>query len=112
MVLNQEGTPTTKPPLLDGTNYAYWKQRIIGFLKSIDDDVWDIVEEGYSKLTIVANEQTVPKPKAQWSKDDKHASNCNNMAMNGIYNGVSAEEFRSISTCKTTKEAWEVLETV
>ena len=46
MVLNREGTSTSKPPLLDGSNYAYWKQMMIGFLKSIDDDVWDIVEEG------------------------------------------------------------------
>ena len=45
-------------------------------------------------------------------KDEKHASNCNNKAMNGIYNGVSVEEFRRISICKTAKEAWEVLETV
>ena len=112
MVLNREGTSTSKPPLLDGSNYAYWKQRMIGFLKSIDDDVWDIVEEGYSKPTIVADGKTIPTHKAQWSKDDKHVSNCNNKAMNGIYNGVSAEEFRRISTCKTAKEAWEVLETV
>ena len=64
MVLNREGTSTSKPPLLDGSNYAYWKQMMIGFLKSIDDDVWDIVEEGYSRPTIVANRQIVPKPKA------------------------------------------------
>ena len=60
----------------------------------------------------MANGQIVPKPKAQWSKDNKYASNCNNKAMNGIYNGVSAEEFRRISICKTAKEAWEVLQTV
>ena len=53
----------------------------------------------------MTNGQTVPKPKAQWTKDEKYASNCNNKAMNSIYNGVSAEEFLGISTCKTTKEA-------
>ena len=55
MIFNREWTSTSKPPLLNGSNYAYWKQRMIGFLKSIDDDVWDIIEEGYSKPTIVAN---------------------------------------------------------
>ncbi|XXG59729.1 hypothetical protein AAC387_Pa04g1763 [Persea americana] len=85
---------------------------MIEFLKSIDDDVWDIFEEGHSKPTIVADGKTIPKPKAQWSKDDKYASNCNNKDMNGIYNEVSTEEFRKISTCKTAKKAWEVLETV
>ena len=54
----------------------------------------------------------VPKLKAQWSKDEKHASNCNNKTVNSIYNGVSADEFRRIFTCKTAKDAWEVLQTV
>ena len=60
----------------------------------------------------MANGQIVPKPKAQWTKDEQHAFNCNNKAMNGLYNGVSAEEFRKISTYKTAKEAWKVIETV
>ena len=78
---------------------------MIGFLKYVDDDVWDIVKEGYSKPTIMVYEKIVPKPIAQWTKDEKHASNCNNKAMNGIYNGVSAKEFCRISTCKTTRQA-------
>ena len=61
---------------------------------------------------IVADGKTLPKPKPQWTKDEKHAFNCNNKTMNGIYNGVSAEEFCMISTCKIAKEAWEVLQTV
>ena len=85
---------------------------MIGFLQSIDDDIWDIIKEGYSKPTIVVSGQTVHKPKAKWTKDKKHVSNCNNKAMNSIYNGVSADEFRKISTCKTAKEAWKVLQTV
>lgn len=48
----------------------------------------------------------------KWTKDEKHASNCNNKAMNGIYNGVIAEESRRIFTCKTIKEALDVLQTI
>ena len=70
---------------------------MIEFLKSIDDDVWDIIEESYSKPTVVADGKSVPKPKVQWTKDEKHASNCNNKAMNEIYNVVSVEEFRRTS---------------
>ena len=61
---------------------------------------------------VVANGQTVPKPKAQWTKDETHDSNCNNKAMNGMYNGVFADEFRRIFTCKTVRQALEVLQTV
>ena len=103
MVLNRKGTSTSKPLLLDGSNYAYWKQMMIEFLKSIDDDVWDIIEEGYSKPTIVADSKIVHKPKAQWTKDKKHASNYNKTRWI-IYNEVSAEEFCMISTCKTAKK--------
>ena len=78
---------------------------IIRFLKSIDDDVYDIVEEGYSKPTVATDGQTVPKPKAQWTEDQKHDSNCNNKAINDIYNGISVEKFRRISTCNIAKEA-------
>ena len=35
MDINREGTSTNKPPLLDGTNYAYWKVRMIAFLRAI-----------------------------------------------------------------------------
>ena len=48
MEFNKEGTSTNKPPLLIGSNYAYWKVWMIVFLKSIDDDIWDCVEDGYS----------------------------------------------------------------
>ena len=47
-----EGTLTTKPPFLDGTNCAYWKIRMIAFLRVIDDEVWDVVEEGYVRHTV------------------------------------------------------------
>ena len=50
------------------------------------------------------NGQIVHKLKTQWTKDEKHASNCNNKVMNEIYNGVSAEEFRRISTLKLQKK--------
>ena len=32
------------PPLFDGTNYAYWKVRIRGFLQSLNEKVWQAVE--------------------------------------------------------------------
>lgn len=67
---------------------------------------------GYSKPKTANNGQTAPKPKTQWTKDEEQASNYNNKAVNGIYNEVIAEEFRRISTCKTAKEALDVLQTI
>ena len=37
------------PPLFNGTNYAYWKVRMRGFLQSLDEKVWQVVEIGWTK---------------------------------------------------------------
>ena len=37
------------PPLFDGTNYAYWKVRIRAFLYSLDEEVWQAIEIGWTK---------------------------------------------------------------
>ena len=52
MDFNKEGTSANKPPLLDGTNYAYWKVKMIAFLRATDDQVWDIVLDGYADPTL------------------------------------------------------------
>ena len=36
-------------PLLDDTNYAYWKVRMRAFLQSLDEKVWQGVEIGWTK---------------------------------------------------------------
>ena len=111
MDFNREGTSTTKPPLLDGTNYDCWKVKMIPFLRAIDDQVWDIIVEGYSDPTVVVNGQTKLKPKAEWTAAEKTKSNCNNKTINVIYNGVTPTELRRISTCPNAKAAWDLLKT-
>ncbi|CAM8910578.1 unnamed protein product [Rhodiola kirilowii] len=32
----KEGQSTTRPPLLEGSNYASWKPKMKSFLKSLD----------------------------------------------------------------------------
>ena len=113
MELNKEGTSTTKPPLLIGiTNYVHWKVRMIAFLKSIDNEVWNCVEDGYTPPTIEVDGKIILKPKSEWSKEEKHASNCNSKAINGIYNGLTPSEFQRISSCATAKETWNILQTI
>ena len=38
------------PPLFDGTNYAYWKVRMKVFLQSLNENVWQAMEIGWTKL--------------------------------------------------------------
>ena len=43
--MESEGS-VTRPPLLDGKNYSYWKSRMISFLKSLEHKAWKSVLTG------------------------------------------------------------------
>ena len=59
------------------------------FLRAIDDQVWDIVVEGYADPTIEVEGKIINKPKTQWIDPEKTRSNCNKKAINAIYNGIT-----------------------
>ena len=88
--------------LLDGTNYAYWKVRMRAFLQSLDEKVWQAVEIGQTKPTEVPANQDDAKIKAE---------NFNSRALNALFSAVTNEEFKKISSTKTTKEAQTILQT-
>ena len=37
------------PPFIDGSNYAFWKVCMHAFLCSIDESVWDDVENNWTR---------------------------------------------------------------
>ena len=39
------------PSLFDGTNYAHWKVCIRAFLQSLDENMWQTMEIGWTKPT-------------------------------------------------------------
>ena len=84
------------PPLFDGTDYAYWKVRIRAFLQSLDENVWQAVEIGWTKPT---------EAPVDWDDAKIKATNFNNRALNALFSAVTNEEFKKISSIETTKEA-------
>ena len=90
------------PPLFDGTNYAYWKVRMRVFLQSLDKKMWQAVEIGWTK----------PKEApVDWDDAKIKAANFNSRALNSLFSAVTNEEFKKISSTKTAKEAWTILQT-
>ena len=54
------------------------------------------------------------KPKeapANWDKAKIKVANFNSRALNALFGAVTNEEFKKISSTKTTKEAWTILQT-
>ena len=72
------------------------------FLCSIDDNVWDAVEVGWTRPEAA---------KSTWDKAAFAVANANSKALNAIFGGVSPNEFHRISHITVAKEAWEILET-
>ena len=90
------------PHLFDGTNYAYQKVHMKAFLQSLDKKVWQAVEIGWTKPKEVPVNQDEAKIKA---------ANFNSKALNALFNAVTNEEFKKISSTETAKEAQTILQT-
>ena len=72
------------------------------FLQSLNEKVWQVVEIGWTK----------PKEApADWDAAMIKAANFNSRALNAIFSVVTNEEFKKISSTKTTKKAWTILQT-
>ena len=84
------------PPLFDDTNYAYWKVRMIAFLQSLDEKVWQDMEIGWTKPTEVP---------ANWDDAKIKAANFNSKALNALFSAVTNEKFKKISSTEIAKEA-------
>ena len=89
-------------PLFNGTNYAYWKVRVRAFLQLLDEKVWQAVEIGWTKLK---------EAPADWDDAKIKAANFISRALNALFSAVTNKEFKKISSTKTAKEAWTILQT-
>src|ERR1044072_6242847 len=45
---NKEGGSINRPPVPDGTNYDYWKERMVASLKSIYIKTWKTIVKGWT----------------------------------------------------------------
>ena len=72
------------------------------FLQSLDKKMWQAVEIGWTK----------PKEApVDWDDAKIKAANFNSGALNSLFSAVTNEEFKKISSTKTAKEAWTILQT-
>ncbi|KAK2411140.1 gag-protease polyprotein [Trifolium repens] len=103
---------TNRPPVLDGSNYDYWKARMVVFLKSMDQKAWRAIITGWNHPIITAADgSTSLKGVADWSLEEETEVSGNSKALNAIFNGVDENMFKLINTCTEAKQAWEILQT-
>src|ERR1044072_5086066 len=112
----KEGGSVNRPPVLDGTNYDYWKARMTTFLKSIDNKTWKAIVKGWTppvnNTTEEGTSTTISyKKEEDWTKEVDEEALANSKALNAIFNGVDKNMLKLINTCTIAKEAWEILRT-
>ena len=89
MDMFREGGSMTRPPMLDGVNYPYWKTKMRAYLKSIDERVWMAVSEGWVPPQEHLGDIVKIKSPSQWTRDEIELANFNSKALNAIFNAVS-----------------------
>ncbi|CAM8954423.1 unnamed protein product [Rhodiola kirilowii] len=107
----KEGQSITRPPLLEGSNYATWKPMMKSFLKSLEAKAWMSVQSGWTEPMM--NNLTgdpVLKPEALWDEEDNKASMGNSKAMNAIFSAVDENVMKLIINREVAKEAWDILQ--
>ena len=70
-------------------------------MQFLDENVWQVVETGWTKPTEVS---------ADWDEAKIKAANFNSRALNAIFSAVTNEEFKKISSTETAKEVWTILQ--
>ncbi|KAM6574972.1 hypothetical protein CsatA_023299 [Cannabis sativa] len=109
MEMFREGGSTSRPSMLEGANYPYWKTKMRAFLRAVDERVWMSIEEGWWKPTMMENEIVIPKPMSQWTTVEMERANFNSKALHAFFNAVSTNQLKVIANCEIAKEAWEKL---
>ncbi|KAM6596627.1 hypothetical protein CsatA_007151 [Cannabis sativa] len=109
MEMFREGGSTSRPPMLEGANYPYWKTKMRAFLRAVNERVWMAIEDGWTCPTMMDNGVTKPKPTSLWTPDEMERANFNSKAMHALFNAVSTNQLKVIANCEMAKEAWEKL---
>ncbi|VFQ70216.1 unnamed protein product [Cuscuta campestris] len=105
-----EGQSTTRPPLFDGTNYTYWKERMRIYIQSTNFLLWRIIKNGEDVPMKKVGETNVLKTENEYDAQDIKKVENNAKAINIIYCAVNSDDYQKISCCTTAKEMWDKLE--
>ncbi|MCH82548.1 hypothetical protein A2U01_0003357 [Trifolium medium] len=104
-----EGGSSNRPPLFEGDDYYYWKDKMELFLRSQDNNMWAVIEVGEYQPTV--KDSFTPKPQLEWTTAESDRVLLNTKAKLFIKSALCRKEYDRIMECKTAKEMWNTLQT-
>jgi len=90
-----------KIPIFDGTDYPFWKEKMKIRLRAIDDDMWNVVQNGF----------TVEVPQVP-TDHEKRLIQLDAQAKDEIGGHLSRAQFLRYRQCESAKELWDILEKI
>ncbi|KAL8457445.1 hypothetical protein ACS0TY_035345 [Phlomoides rotata] len=104
-------TQSLRPPILDGSNYPYWKPKMRMYIKSIDERAWRSTLAGWvpPRMTADADNETRVKRELDWTTEENTLASYNSKALNASFTSVDTSMFKIISNCVSSKYAWDRL---
>ncbi|KAA0032736.1 gag-pol polyprotein [Cucumis melo var. makuwa] len=105
MEIIREGPSASRPPVLDGKNYSYWKPRMIFFIKTLHGKAWRALVASYDPPMITVNGVAVPKPEVDWIDAEEQTSVRNARAFNSIFNCTSKVKISRLQLITSKFEA-------
>jgi len=111
-VLFADGSSINRTPMFSGMNYAFWKIRMKIFMESIAFGIWEAVVDGPLVPMQVIKDETVKKPRSEWSEIERKKAQYDSIAKNIITSVLTMDEFFIISQYNSANEMWEVTKDV
>ncbi|VFQ96750.1 unnamed protein product [Cuscuta campestris] len=105
-----EGQSTSRPPLFDGTNYSYGKERMRIYIRSTNFQLWLVIKNGEEIPMKKVDDKLIPKTEDEFDAEDIKNIDNYAKAINILYCAVNPDDYRKISCCTTAKEMWDKLE--
>ncbi|KAL6973802.1 hypothetical protein U1Q18_052738 [Sarracenia purpurea var. burkii] len=99
-----------RPLIFNGSNFSYWKKRMIVFIQSQDMTAWKIVLNGLIILSIVRNGRTIPKLENDYNDDDWRSLQTNTETIDFLYCALSLDIFNKVLDCDSAKKIWDKLQ--
>src|SRR4051812_3877614 len=95
-----------RPPVFDGENFEYWKDRLESYFLCQDGDLWDLVLDGY---TYLVNAQGVNISRQAMSDAQKKDFKNRHKSITILLNAISHVEYEKITNRETAHDIFESL---
>src|SRR4051812_39854533 len=96
----------TRPPIFDGKNFEYWKDKLESYFLGLDGDLWDLLVEGYKHQVKGGG---VKLSRQEMSDDQKKLYKNHHKCRTVLLNAIIHAEYEKISNRETAYDIYESL---